>query len=381
MTKLPEGIEPITAYFKKAGYFCSNGSGMDMKKKGKEDFNFLNDGLFDGADWNQRKEGQAFFAQVQIKYPHRTFVEDTIHPVDAESVKLPGSYPDHPLIRADWALYLESVQQFDKIVGEILQRLEDEGLADNTIVFLFGDHGRPHLRDKQFLYEGGLKIPLIIRYPDNIKGGKKTDQLVSLVDVAATSLNMAGIEVPEYMHGKVFLGKGSVERKYVYGFRQRAGDAPDNIRSITDGHYKLIWNRMPDTPWMQLSSYKKSQYVAFTLYRVLDERGELKAPYKQFMALTRPDLELYDLKEDPDEFNNLADDEKYKRIKEELFSNLKDNMPEFEKNMIAEQPETIRDAKEASSEYLEKSFQQRGLKPDVSDEDLLKYWEHTLLKN
>jgi uncharacterized sulfatase len=139
---LPEGVVPITEYFREAGYFCTNGSGKNMNKGGKTDFNFSYEGkIFDGTDWNQRQSGQPFFAQVQIFEPHRPFVDDTENPIDYNKVTLPDCYPDNPLLKADWAKYLESIQVGDKIVGNILQRLEEEGLAENTIVFLFGDNG------------------------------------------------------------------------------------------------------------------------------------------------------------------------------------------------------------------------------------------------
>ncbi|MFY0628539.1 MAG: sulfatase [Reichenbachiella sp.] len=380
MTALPEGVLPITEYFKNAGYFCTNSSGLDMSKSGKKDFNFLHNDIFDGIDWNEREEGQPFFAQVQIKYPHRVFRKDTINPIDPSKVTLPASYIDHSLIRSDWANYLESVQHCDKIVGKILQRLEDEGLADNTIIFFFGDHGRPHLRDKQFLYEGGLKIPLIVYNPFLSTDLNINKQLVSLVDVAATSLNLASIEKPKHIQGKVFQGKNIEERKFVFGFRQRAGDAVDDIRSITDGAYKLIWNRMPSVPWMQLSGYKKSQYPAFTLYKILHESGDLGAPYDQFMADSKPEIELYDLKKDPSEFDNLAEDDRYQNIRNVLLNVLKSNLAAFEKGMITESAEAIEKAKRGSRKYFEKQMQSKGLDPNASDEDILEYWEGLLLE-
>ncbi|MEQ9286218.1 MAG: sulfatase [Cyclobacteriaceae bacterium] len=378
MTDLPEGIKPITEYFRKAGYFVSLGDAKDMSKMGKADYNFLNKKMYDGPDWSGRAKGQPFFAQVHIKYPHRTFEEHVKNPVDPNNVALPACYPDHPLLRADWALYLESVQHCDDYVGKILKRLEDESLADNTIVFFFGDHGRPHLRDKQFLYEGGIKIPLIVRWPQKLKP-KVDGQLVSLVDVAATSLNLAGIKLPEHLQGQVFLGEKANEREYVYAFRDRAGNAVDNIRSITDGRHKLIWNRMASTPYMQLSSYKKAQYPAFTLYKVLHARGQLQKPFNLFMAEKRPEIELYDLGKDPMEAHNLADNPAYSDIKKELFDNLKDRMPAFEKNMVPETSETTAKAKQGSYNYYVSLMEKRGLDPDISDEDYLKYWEKRLL--
>lgn len=378
MQKLPEGVVPVMEIFRNQGYFCTNGWADNMTEKGKEDYNFLGKNFFDGTDWNQRAEGQPFFAQVQIHEPHRDFVHDKERPIDYTKVTLPGCYPDYPLLKADWALYLEMVQQADKQVGYIMQRLEDEGLAENTIVFLFGDHGRPHLRDKQWLYEGGLSIPLIVRYPQKMKAGIVKTDLVSLVDVTASSLAACGIEIPEHMHGIDFLH--GEKRNYVFGFRQRCGDAIDDIRSITDGRYKLIWNRMPELPYMQLTSYKKLQYPAFSLYKVLQSKGELEAPYNQFMAETRPEFELYDLKTDPNELNNLDGLKKYQKVKSELLSVLKSKLAEVEMDMVRESSEVILAAKRGSEKFLAEGFKKKGLPVDATDEEIVKQWEKELLK-
>ncbi|WP_255580369.1 sulfatase [Flavobacterium sp. UMI-01] len=382
MTRLPQGIAPITTYFKAQGYFCTNGNSHNMAKGGKEDFNFLSENLFDGTDWKQRAKDQPFFAQVQIHEPHRDFVRDKENPVAADKVHLPECYPDYPIIRADWALYLESVQECDKQVGLILDRLEKEGLADNTIVFFFGDNGRPHLRDKQFLYEGGLRVPLIVRYPNHFKPKVEKEKLVSLVDVTATSLSLAGIASPTHLQGTVFLGQKAQQIKYVYGFRDRAGDAVENMRSICNGRYKLIWNRTADRPWMQLSSYKKAQYPAFSLYNVLYKKGALAAPFNQFMAATKPVIELYDLKKDSMEFNNLAELKKHQKIKDQLFQQLSTQMVAFEKNRIPEDEKTIEKAKASSLKYYEQQIKTHNpaFTADTSDEKLLQDWENRLLK-
>lgn len=377
--KLPEGISPIMELFRKKGYFCTNGWAHAMHKNGKEDFNFLGKKFFDGTDWKQRAEGQPFFAQVQIHEPHRVFVNDKENPIDPNTVTVPGCYPEHPLIKADWAKYLETVQIADKRVGVILDRLEKEGLANNTVVILFGDHGRPHLRDKQWLYEGGLAIPLIVRYPKKYQAGTVKNELISLVDVTVSSLKLANIDVPSYMHGKdVFNGE---KRDYVFGFRQRCGDAVDDIRSITNGKYKLIWNRLPNVPYMQLTSYKKLRYPAFTLYNVLNKRGELKAPFNQFMAKTREEFEFYDLEKDPNEFNNLYNTNVAIDIKKELFQKLKLKLGIIEKKIRTESSEMIKQAKKGSSKFLLKGLVKKGLTPNATDEEILKFWEDDLIKN
>ncbi len=378
MTELPSGIRPITEYFKAAGYFCTNGSALDLSKPGKEDYNFKSGDLYDGTDWAQRKAGQPFFAQVQIFNPHRPFVHDPDHPVNPDQIHLPGCYPNLPLLRADWAMYLESIQVCDKQVGKLLDRLEKEGLADNTIVILFGDNGRPHLRDKQFLYEGGLKVPLIIRWPGKLNPGKVDDQLVSLIDVSATSMAAAKIPIPGTMQGNVFTGEQIVKRKYIFGFRQRMGDAVDDSRSISDGQYKLIWNRMPEVPWMQMSGYKKLEYPAYTQYYYLHQQGKLTQPFDLFMASRKPEIELYNLKNDPMEFNNLAGKHKYESIKNQLYNTLVDSLKQFERNLIPEKPETIQKAKESSASYFQAGMKKIGLSDQSTDEEIVKYWKKIL---
>ena len=379
MTTLPSGIRPITAYFKEAGYFCTNGSAEDRSKPGKEDFNFIAKNIFDGTDWSKRKPGQPFFAQIQIYNPHRPFVHDSNNPINPNNVHFPACYPDHPLLRADWAMYLESIQQCDKIVGKILKRLDDEGLAENTIVMLFGDNGRPHLRDKQFLYEGGLKVPLIIRWPGKLKPGKVDDQLVSLIDVSATSMAVAKLPIPAYMQGNVFIGENVLKRKYIFGFRQRMGDAVDDSRSISDGRYKLIWNRMPGVSWMQMSGYKKSEYPAYALYHHLHKQGKLAQPFDLFMASEKPEIELYDLTNDPVEFNNLANNQKQVSIKNQLYNTLVDSLKLFEKNMIPEKQKTIQKAKDSSATYFQARMKKIGLSNQSTDEEIVRFWETELL--
>lgn len=376
---LPGHVKPVTEYFKAAGYFCTN---MDksFEKWGKTDFNFQTENIFDAIDWKDRNKEQPFYAQVNIKYPHRSFVHDSENPIDFKTVKVPDCYPEHELIRADWAMYLESIQHLDKVVGNIVKRLKEEGLWENTIIFFFGDNGRPHLRDKQFLYEAGLNVPLIVYNPFKPGKNKVSHELVSMIDVTATSLDLAGIEVPEYMHGQIFMGKNAVKRDYVYGFRQRCGDAVDDIRSITDGKYKLIWNRMPELPYMQLSSYKRLQYPAFTVYKYLHSKGELSAPYNLFIAERRPEFELYDLSSDPMEFNNLVGKKEYERIESELKTQLKSALKEYEKGMIAEDEATIAKAKESSAKWFEGAMAKEGYTGEISDEEMMKYWEKTLLE-
>jgi len=375
---LPNDIEPITTYFREAGYFCANAN--EQGKKGKEDYNFITDYIYDGIDWSERKPGQPFFGQIQIFEPHRPFASDPERPVNPEEVQIPPYYPNHPLIRKDWAMYLESIQVLDKKVGAILDRLEAEGLMDETIIIFFGDNGRPHLRDKQFLYEAGLQVPLIIRFPPRMQEMGVEENLVSLIDVSATSLALAGIELPPHIQGKPFFGEKKETRKYLYGFRQRMGDAVDDSRSITDGRYKLIWNRMPEIPWMQLSSYKKTSYPAFSLYQYLYEKGELGYPFNLFMADCKPEIELYDLQSDPYELKNLVQTDTFQTIGKELLQRLQDEIALLEKDMAIEPPEIIEKGVKSGRSYGQSLLEKIGLPRDASASDMVMYWEKQLLK-
>lgn len=198
-----------------------------------------------------------------------------------------------------------------------------------------------------------------------------------MIDLAASSLALAGIDIPAYMHGKDVIG--GAERDFIFGFRQRCGDAVDNIRSISDGSFKLIWNREPERPYMQLSSYKKLQYPAHTVYNVLHKNGELKEPHSRFMAESRSDFELYDLRNDPYEFNNLSGNVDYKQIQEKLFNALSETLSEVEKNMIIESTEAIQKARQGSVAYFSKGMDKKGLSAESSDEEILEHWERQLL--
>ncbi|MEZ5365170.1 MAG: sulfatase [Bryobacterales bacterium] len=209
---LPAGVTPFPDLFRQAGYHTSNLKKSPVGGTGKTDFNFnLDKPAYDGDDWAERAEGQPFYAQINFSETHRAFEPYPEKAVDPAGVTIPPYYPDHPLMRRDWALYLETAEHLDDKIGAVLDRLEAEGLAEDTIVFFFADHGRPMPRGKQFCYEGGMLIPMIVRIPEKYRPagwtpGTKSDQLVSHIDITATSLAMCGIDRPDNMHARVFIG-------------------------------------------------------------------------------------------------------------------------------------------------------------------------------
>ncbi|WP_146403913.1 sulfatase [Planctomycetes bacterium CA13] len=314
---LPFGIKPIPNLLEEAGYFTAT------MASGKTDCNFQTPKpLFMGKSWNERTDDQPFYVQATLAGTHRSFVRDPQRPIDADKVKLPPYYPDTPLARRDWANGLETVQVVDRQVGELLQQLEDDGLADNTIVFFIGDHGRCHIRGKQFLYEAGVRIPLIVRWPKHIKPASVSDELVSSLDISQTILKLAGAKPAHPLHGKYLFGGDVVEREYVHFNRDKMDSTHDVIRAVRGERYKLIHNLMPERAYCQLNHYKEKSYPMLALMNVLNMQGKLNDAQARFMADSKPEFELYDLDSDPHEINNLADDPKFTAIKAELLAEI-----------------------------------------------------------
>ena len=377
---LRDDMKLVTDCFREAGYFTCNSPGPPYNRRGKTDFNFQREQPFDGIDWSERAEGQSFYAQINIPDTHRVFKPDPERPINPNDVQLPSYYPDHPLTRKDWALYLESIQILDRKVGEILERLDAEGLSENTIVFFISDHGRAHIRCKQFLYDGGIHIPLIVRWPGNIEAEVVSDELVSGVDLTPTTLSLAGLDIPNYVQGQIFLGPDAESRDAVFAARDRCDGTDDRIRCIRTSRYKLIRNYHPELPYMQFNGYKKLQYPLWTLIRILAEKDELSKAQQHFLQQTRPTEELYDLQTDPHEVNNLADDKRYDVVRNDLNRKL-DAWIEATGDM-GETPESDKITTywdENMMDSFRKSMKGRGLSPEISDADYLAWWERKLL--
>ncbi len=316
---LPYGIKPIPHILEDAGYYTAIGCGLS----GKTDCNFTTDRpLFKGKHWKTRKAGQPFYAQITEGGTHRSWNRDADNPIDEKDVELPPYYPDVPMIRRDWANGLEQAQISDKKVGQILQELKDDGLEENTIVFLIGDNGRCMPRGKQFLYDGGIRMPLIVRWPGKIKPATKSDDLVMSIDICQTILDAADVKAPHPLHGKNLFGKEIKKRKYVFAARDKMDNTHDAIRAIRSKDFKYIHNLMPERPYAQFNSYKEKQYPTLAVLNAMNLRGELNPVQAAFMAAKKPQEELYDVKNDPHETVNLAKDAKYAAVRKEMRAEL-----------------------------------------------------------
>ena len=288
-------VKLIPELFRDAGYFVTN--------KGKTDYNFVAPGgLYDESGWKKANVDQPIFAQFQLSGgKNRRAPADT----DPAGVQLPPYYPDHPVIRQDWAKYLDSWVRTDKEVGKILAELDAAGRLDSTAVFLWTDHGISHLRGKQFLYEEGIRIPLIVRLPGRQQAGRVRDDLIEHIDIAATSLALAGIKIPDHVQGHDFLAVDNVRRDHLFMGRDRCDETVDIIRGVRDGQYKYIRNFMSHVSHAQPSQYKDGKDIVQTI-RDLHARGELNELQSRPFASRRSPEELYDLNRDPHETMNLA---------------------------------------------------------------------------
>jgi len=308
----PPGVRLITERLREAGYFTANvrklPPELGFNGAGKTDWNFYDDGkAFDSANWNDLKAHQPFYAQVNLHETHRVYYRAAKDATDPAKVKLPPYLADDPLIRADWAAYLDGIAALDEKIGALLQLLDREGLRENTVVFFFADHGREDFRGKYFAYEQGFETPLIVRWPALLKPGSTSNDLVSFLDVHAQTLALAGVKAPG-LDGAPFFGPGARKRDYVYGARDRIDDTIDRVRTVRDAHFKYLHNFEPERPYLQRMAYAEVTNPAYNRMRQLFAEGKLNADQAKFMAPSRPTEELYDLQADPFELHNLADD-------------------------------------------------------------------------
>ena len=297
--KLPAETPLISSLFREAGYLSYNGKGPSSEGKGKEDYNFISEGSYDGRDW--RKAGdKPFFAQIQLgggKSRPKNFKPGAF--------KLPPYYPDTPVFQDDWASYLGSWEKVDQEVGEIIARLKQAGVYDNTLIAFITDHGVSHVRGKQFLYEEGIRIPMIVRFPDKRFAGKVRDDLAIHIDLAPVSLAFAGIPVPGHLQGRDLFAADYKPRDMVFTARDRCDETIEIIRSVRTPRFKYIRNFMSYRPHLQFNQYKDGKEVVKQM-RALYAAGKLNDLQSRFFTTPRPREELYDLKADPYETKNLA---------------------------------------------------------------------------
>ncbi len=328
----PPGAKAFTEYLRAAGYYCTNNS--------KTDYNFepppsnrppdtVWDETSNKAHWRNRLDkNQPFFAVFNLTVTHEGQVrsDDATYQKNTADMKpedfhdpakaiLPPYYPDTPVVRKTWARYYDLITAMDYQVAKILKQLEEDGLSENTIVFFWGDHGRGLTRGKRWVYDSGIRVPVIVRWPGKINPGATVDEMVSLMDLGPTMLSIAGVRVPSQIQGQAFLGDQKKTREYIFAHRDRMDETYDMMRAVRDKRYKYIKNFFPGRPYAQYIAYMDEMPILKEMRRLykdhLNALGEdygkaLNETQLIFFKPEKPPEELYDITVDPHEVNNLA---------------------------------------------------------------------------
>lgn len=338
---IPEDMVGFPSLLRELGYFTSNNVKTDYNSGAAERIIQASwDQSSETAHWRHRKNGQPFFSIFNLMTSHqsRTMVwpyaqfqaevqnrldDSELH--DPNEVVVPPYYPDTPIVRRALARYYDCVTVMDTEVGAILQQLEEDGLSENTIVFFYSDHGSGMPRHKRALYDSGMRVPLLIRIPQQYQhlaaglSGSTCDELVSFDDFGPTVLRLAGVRrIPDFMTGRPFLGQqiGS-GREYVFGHRDRVDEVIDVARSVRGNRYLYIRNFMPHLPWNQQSAWVDQSELSHEFHR-LSESGTMSPAQRQFAGPNRPMEELFDCSADPLNLNNLANEEEHQKRLEHM---------------------------------------------------------------
>jgi N-sulfoglucosamine sulfohydrolase len=313
---MPPAQKTILEYLKSANYYTG------AFKKVHQGAEFWSRWDFKGLHkpirtfFEARPKDRPFYLHIGYHDPHRPYLPGERYPEKnpRSSVVVPSFLPDTPGVRKDIAHYYEAIERLDMKVGKLLDLLEKHELVENTLVIFTSDQGMAFPGAKGTLYDPGLHVPLIARWPGKIKPGRVSADLVSLIDLAPTWLEAAGVRVPAAMDGKsflpLFLGRRFQLREAIYAERNFHTHL-DLIRCVRTQRYKLIQNYLPEIPYRPLSDIARSP--SWRSIENLEQHGKLSPPlYQRYFQKPRPEEEFYDLQNDPGEMNNLAKDPKYK---------------------------------------------------------------------
>lgn len=328
----PPEVKLFTEYFRAAGYYTTNNWFTDFQVPTPAT---AFDDCSPTAHWRNRPtDDTPFFASFHgmVTHESRIYLDDDAfaaatshvrpeHRHDPARAQLPPYHPDTPAFRTAWARYADLVTEMDHWVGDLLAQLDEDGLAANTVVVFWSEHGLGMPRAKRWAYDSGLHEPLIIRWPGVVPAGEHRTELVHLLDLAPTMLEICGIDVPDHMHGKPVLdstGAFRAPNEYVFGGRDRMGEQEDTCRTVRDARYRYLRNLHPDRSPMQHCDYPDQTATWREFRRLFSEeagqlaegqaRDRLTPLQRSVVAASKPAEELYDLQQDPHETVNLADD-------------------------------------------------------------------------
>jgi arylsulfatase A-like enzyme len=307
----PPNVKAFTEYLRDENYYCINNN--------KCDYQFNSpftawDVVSRNVSYKDRPENTPFFYVKNLMVTHESRIwlrKDEPITVDKDILKIPAYYPDIPEVRTDIAIKYSNIQEMDRQVGEIINDLKASNLLDKTIIIFWSDHGGNLLRQKRAVGNSGLRVPLIIRFPDGFRSGQVDERIVSLMDLGPTTMSLLGIEPPSFLDGKPFLGKFKTKpRKYAFGSADRFDESTDMQRSVIDGRFVYIKNFMPELPLIYRNKYREQVSMNKKIIQ-MNNNNELSGDSKYIFMDTKKNEELYDLKYDPYEVNNIASNPDY----------------------------------------------------------------------
>lgn len=405
LVPLPASIRLYPALLRESGYYATNNS--------KTDYNYAEvettwDASSPNAHWKNRAPDQPFFAVFNITTTHESQVRTRPHVWvhDVAAAPVPPYMPNVRETREDWAQYYDRITEMDAQAGQRLAELEAAGLADDTIVMYFGDHGAGLARSKRYPYNSGLHVPLIVYVPERFRGlgpaeasrpGSVSHRLVSFVDLPPTLLSLAGVRPPATMQGRAFMGPyATPDPEYVYGFRGRMDERYDLTRSIRDQRYVYLRNYMPHRPYGQYVAYLFQTPTTAVWKRMYDE-GRLQPPQTYFWE-AKPSEELYDLQEDRYETRNLASSAAHRDVLRRMRGALDAHareirdvgfLPEYELHRTSAAPTPYERGHDprgydfdrvyaAAQRASDRSVAFEAIRPGLSDPDpVVRYWAAT----
>ncbi|MEC7605141.1 MAG: sulfatase [Pseudomonadota bacterium] len=339
----PPFVKMHSQYFREAGYYTSNNA--------KEDYQFRKavtawDDSSRTAHWRNRGPDQPFFSVFNFNITHESQVwvqaENPLRVPEDLEVPIPPYLPDTAVAQRDVRQVYSNIVAMDEQVGQILEELEQDGLLESTVIFWYSDHGGPLPRQKRLLYDAGLQVPMIIRYPDRWRAGEFDDQLISFVDFKSTALSLAGIEPPEYVDGRAFAGEfqSSESRQYIHAAADRFDRQYDTIRAVRDDRFKYLRNYHPERGYYLPLTYREQMPIMQELLRLRNQDGLTEAQ-SQWFRESKPAEELFDTLADPHELTNLALDPAYSDKLLELRAELDRWLSGFDDKGMMPEPDLI----------------------------------------
>ena len=323
-SKLAESIKPFTQILRENGYYCTNNSKRDYNFKLRDE---AWDDSSDDATWENREEGKPFFSVFNFNVTHESQIwkrDKQQLKVNPNTLTVPPVFPKDSISRHALAVNYSNLVEMDRQIGLIIKKLKDQGLYDNTYIFFYSDHGGPFPRYKRSIHETGSKVPLIVKFPSNVKEKEKRNRdMLNFIDFAPTILSIADIDIPKIYQGKAFLGnqKSKIKRKYLFTASDRFDEHSDRIRAVKSKRFKYIRNYNINKPHALNIGYR-TQMALMQHLNKLNNSNKLSPEQKLWFQVPKNPEEFYDLKNDPFELNNLIGDNDYSKELDDLRNQL-----------------------------------------------------------